>query len=91
MGHRCFYLTYPYGVDGANNFDFSAEVAYFPEKGCQSAANATFYHDNLKNRRIETVINQDGFNAHSRLFLDTGETTILRIAVLHNDPLGTYP
>lgn len=72
------------------NYDYPAPVYFFPMDDYNSKENVNFYHNFLRENKIDIIINQCGNFSDSRLFLDTGNRQIKIISVLHSTPLLNY-
>ncbi len=84
-GHQLYYLTFEYEKE--DKYQFPAELIQLPDSDFYSEVNVRFYHKLLDDLSIDIMINHDAANDRSRLFLNTGRSSVKKISLYHTDPL----
>lgn len=88
-GYKVIYLHHVY-KHSLMDYDFPAPVYFFPSSDYKSEENRIFYHDFLKEQKIDIIINQCGLFEDSELYLNIGNNRCKTISVLHNSPMLNY-
>ena len=89
-GYRVLYLVFEGKVKLATTYDYPAPLFFFPNCDFHSLENIEFYHQFLKEQKVDIVINQSGSFPESKLFLNTGDADVKKISVLHCCPRMAY-
>ncbi len=87
-GYNVFYL-HNKRDESLMDYDYPAPVGFFPEVDYRDNRNVPFYHDFLKENRIDIVINQCGNFNDSILYLNV-TAGVKTISVLHSNPQLNY-
>lgn len=88
-GHKIYYLNLRPDKCG-DDYKYPAHVTILPTSPITDIKNITFYHQFLHQKTIEIIINQDGLYEGAFLFLNTGNNPVVKISVLHSNPLLEY-
>lgn len=89
-GYNVFYLHMTWYSEDRKSFPYPAPVTILPTDNIQNSENIAFYQKYLVQNQIDIIINQDGLYEGSYLFLQTGNTLVKTISVLHNNPITLY-
>lgn len=89
-GYNVFYLIYDCGLFPRWEYDYPAPLTYLPSKDASMEENVRAYHQYLAEHKIDIVINQSGNFSDSRIWLDTGDSNVRVISVLHSTPWVGY-
>lgn len=89
-GYKVYYLIYKCGVTVQHEYDYPAPLTYLPSSDCLSKENIEAYHHYLQENKIDIVINQSGNFSDSRLWVNTGDSNIKVISVIHTTPWVSY-
>lgn len=84
-GHSLFYLIYE--NEPEDSYSFPGKIFILPDRDFFSKLNIHFYHNLLSDLAIDVIINHDGANDRSRLFLNTGNSQAKKLSVYHTDPV----
>lgn len=87
-GYNVFYL-HNKRDESLMDYDYPAPVGFFPEVDYRDNRNVPFYHDFLKENRIDIVVNQCGNFGDSTLYLNV-TAGVKTISVLHSNPQLNY-
>ena len=88
-GYKVIYLHHVY-KHSLMDYDFPAPVYFFPSSDYKSEENIIFYHDFLKEQKIDIIINQCGLFEDSTLYLNIGDNKCKTISVLHSNPMLNF-
>ena len=88
-GHKIFYLN-NYKNNELMNFNFPAQVDFFPREQYNDKLNYDFYTEYLINQNIDIVINQCGAFTDSILYNSVGGSNAKVISVIHTNPSLCY-
>lgn len=88
-GYKVIHLHHVH-KDSLMGYDFPAPVYFFPSSDYKSEENIIFYHDFLKEQKIDIIINQCGLFEDSVLYLNVGDNKCKTISVLHGNPMLNY-
>lgn len=89
-GHNVHYLIFESGITIKHEYDYPAPLTYLPSKKLLSEDNVSFYHKYLKDNKIDIIIDQGGNFAEFPLWLNTGDSSIKKISVIHTYDTVTY-
>ena len=89
-GHTIYYLHRSWYSEDRKKYPYPALVTVLPIDDIHNHINIEFYHNFLKDKNINIIINQDGLFESSYLFQNTGTLTIPIISVIHNNPIVNY-
>lgn len=88
-GYNVIYLHHVRAIS-AMDYDFPAPVHFFPNPDYRSQENVVFYHNFLKEQKVDIIINQCGLFGDSMLYLNIGNNKCKTISVLHSNPILNY-
>lgn len=88
--YNIYYLNCCWYNEDRKNYNYPAPVTILPSADIDDPNNILFYHNFLKDKKIDIIINQEGLFGASTLFLNTGNKQIQTISVIHNNPLLEY-
>lgn len=87
-GHSVLYLS---SERREMDFQYPTNQYYFPDSDYMSKDNVQFYNTFLIDKKIDIVINQNGSERHSYLYLNILRNNHLKvISVIHTNPLVGY-
>lgn len=89
-GYNVYYLIYKCGITVQHEYDYPAPLSYLPSRECLSKENIEAYHRYLQENKIDIVINQSGNFEDTRLWVNTGNSVIKVISVIHTPPWASY-
>ncbi len=69
---------------------YAFPVSLFLPNGRSEQEKIRSYHAFLKEQKVDVIINQGGQFLSSRFFLETGDTKVKKVSVLHNVPMREY-
>lgn len=72
------------------DYDYPAQVYFFPNSNYRSEENVAFYHQFLKEQEVDIVINQCGLFEDSTLYLNIGDNKCKTVSVPHSNPMLNY-
>lgn len=84
-GHNIFYLSLPQNRVGGEDKD---RQFYLPDCDFFTTRNCRFLEDFISSKKIDVVINQDGFSPASVNLLECVKGKTIILSVLHNSPLA---
>lgn len=87
-GYTIYYLHRKWYPE--DNYPYPASVTILPTNDIYDCKNVEFYHNFLKEKNIDIIINQDGLYESSYLFQNVGNLTISTISVIHSNPIINY-
>lgn len=88
-GYNVIYLHHVRAIS-AMDYDFPAPVHFFPNPDYRSQENVVFYHNFLREQKVDIIINQCGLFGDSMLYLNIGNNKCKTISVLHSNPILNY-
>lgn len=88
-GYKVIYLHHVH-KDSLMEYDYPAPVYFFPSSDYNSSENVVFYHEFLKEHKVDVVINQCGLFQDSTLYLNIGDNKCKTISVPHSNPMINY-
>lgn len=88
-GYNVIYLHHVH-KDSLMEYDYPAPVYFFPSSDYNSSENVVFYHEFLKEHKVDVVINQCGLFQDSTLYLNIGDNKCKTISVFHSNPMLNY-
>ncbi|MDL2223456.1 glycosyltransferase [Bacteroidales bacterium OttesenSCG-928-M11] len=89
-GYPIYYMHHRSDMD-VLNYNYPAPVYFFPSSNLSDSENIIFYHQFLKEKKIDIIINQCGLFGDSKLYLNIGQNSHIKtISVLHSNPLLNY-
>lgn len=77
-------------IHGDSNFSYPVQQFTSPSEDFSAPESVHAYHDFLREKHIDVIINQDGLFETSELFLNTGGINTRKISVMHNSPFYDY-
>lgn len=83
-GNKVYYLIYENSA--GDNYKYLMPIYHLPDIKFFSRINLNYYHQLLNDLSIDIVINHDASNRRSVFFLNTGNSSSLKISLHHNDP-----
>lgn len=92
-GYNVFYLIFCVNMTIKHEFDYPAPLTYIYSDNVDeylSQSVISEYHRFLNEKHIDIVINQSGNFDDSKLWLNTGNSNIKVISVLHSNPWVAY-
>lgn len=89
---RGYYVLYLHHVykDELMDYAYPAPVYFFPNSDYHSEENVIFYHQFLKEQKVDIIINQCGLFEDSTLYLNIGNNKCKTISVPHSNPMLNY-
>jgi len=89
-GHNVTWLL-QYRIYGdERDYPDNQECVYLPSKELVSLDNISFYKDYVGNNKINVIINQHGLYEGVMLIDTLQDSNVLRISVLHSNPISNY-
>ena len=88
-GYRVLFLHHVH-KESLMDYDFPAPVYFFPSSDYHSQENVIFYHQFLRELKVDIIINQCGLFEDSILYLNIGNHKCKTISVLHSNPMLNY-
>ncbi|MCY6328416.1 hypothetical protein OXV69_18040 [Bacteroides fragilis] len=86
-GYEVFYLN---NIRRNSDFVYPVKQFYFPDMNVYSASNINFYNRFIEDYNIDIVINQNGAEKYSYLYLDVNNKKTKVVSVIHTNPLAGY-
>lgn len=83
-GNKVYYLIYENSA--GDNYKYLMPIYHLPDIEFFSRINLNYYHQLLNDLSIDIVINHDASNRRSVFFLNTGNSSSIKISLHHNDP-----
>ena len=88
-GCNIIYLHHVY-KESLMDYAYPAPVYFFPNSNFRSEENVAFYHQFLKEHKVDIIINQCGLFEDSTLYLNIGNNKCKTISVPHSNPMLNY-
>lgn len=90
QGYSVYYMHLSWYMEDRKDFAYPAPVTILPSKNIYDSLNIRFYRKFIQDHNISIIINQDGLYEGSYLFLNTGELPVIKISVIHSNPIINF-